>query len=305
MEKNIHITGDAQELRDLFVDYPHMTQGLQLWRSPEAIASYVETLSVRKAWNAQAWANNYAFTGTGSMRRAIALARDGWPDGANRAAKLRDKINTTYPVAPRLARYAVAGAVPSIPRALAGNPMNMRQIDSARTRRRPVLTLAVNISVSAMVASNALLCRAATIAAVIDAIESTGFSLHILGTESGERNQCLSFCAYTLKEPNQPADIARLAFGLGHPSMLRRLIFACISSDHTVRELGGGLGCPAKLSGTESDRNARGLFSLDKMNSADQHLFASDEAAATIGLQSILQELIRQNCPAFPRAEAA
>jgi hypothetical protein len=294
----IKINGNAAELRAIVPARPYARQWLQFWDSPETFAAHVSTIDPAACWHDCAW-NNDDNRGTRSMPAAIELARTGWPEGAARAAKLRDRINAANPIGPRMVRWDVAGAVPSVPRALAGNPLSMRRIDSARLRRRPVLTLLSDMTCHWGIAGETLTNRSAVVAAIVDAIESAGFSAHVVGLAGVHRDDLFAQCAVTLKEPEQPADIGRLAFGLGHASMFRRLMFAAYVENTFTKNLGSCLGFPAPLPSIDLPDNT---YVLPSVQEAERE-FRTEESAATAGLQCLLAALRKQNCPAFPAAE--
>ena len=105
--------------------------------------------------------NAAGFHGTASMAEAIAMARDGWPEGAERARKLRDGLAASLPVRNRMVRYDVAGSVPDVRRHLGGNPASMRRLAPATTTARPAITIAASLAVAWVVPAQTLEARAA------------------------------------------------------------------------------------------------------------------------------------------------
>src|ERR1700692_1347591 len=105
---NIRLSGDAQELRELFPDLTgYAKQNLAFYSSPEALADHCASVKQLNCWNTSAWTNDKEFTGSRSMGEAVQMAKDGWPEGADRVAKLRDKINAAHPQAKRFAKWDV------------------------------------------------------------------------------------------------------------------------------------------------------------------------------------------------------
>jgi hypothetical protein len=274
---------------------------LSYWSSPEALAGHVASLKQSDAWDAGAWTNGASFAGSKSMAESIDLCRTGWPDGAARVERLRDKINAANPTGPRVIRWDVAGAVASVPRALAGNPLNMRRIDSARLRRRPVLTLLSDMSANASVDANAVTNRAAVVAAIVDSIESKGFACHVVTFEhSRTGNAVAQIVAATIKEPSSPVDVGRMAFALGHASMFRRISWAAFTCDKFTSGLGSGLGVQTELDTIAC--NERGAYVL-KTAGVNPSAFRDENTAATKGLAWLVNSLTEQGCPAFPADE--
>jgi len=236
------------------------------------------------------------------MSDAINLCRDGWPEGAARAAKLRDQINAANPMGPRVVKWDVAGAVASVPRALAGNPLNMRRVDSAKLRRKPVLTLLSDMTNGANVNAKAITNRAAVVAAVVDAIEAAGFACEVITFEKSGKENLTQIVAATVKESGAQADIGRLAFALGHASFYRRISWAAFTCEDFTSDIGSGLGQCQSIDRDEA--NKRGAYILPTTNNAES-FFRTEESAATDGLAYLIKALRQQDCPAFPKLDEA
>lgn len=276
---------------------------LHHWSSPEALAAHV-AVKPDGAWHDSPWENgNGSFRGTASMAEAVSLCRDGWKDGAEQAASIRDRINARNPVGPRLSRYDVAGAFPSVPRALSGNPCYMKRIDAAKLRKRPVITLLSDICVQATIKQDRLCRRAAVVAAIIDAIEAAGYACNVIATGTTDNGKVCARTSVQAKASDQPADIARLAFTLGHASMLRRFLFATWGENSFTEGLTRGLGLTSQPAQT-AELSDRQIYIIP--SAQDCHdLFASDDKAATDGLGYLLRALFVAGCPAFPSLQAA
>jgi hypothetical protein len=181
-----------------------------------------------------------AFALTKNMTQALKLARDGWEEGAERARPLMDKIKTARPVRKTLSRWDVAGAVPSVPRYLAGNPMHMKTQRLSVSNRQPVVTIVSNWSTPAYVSAKVFECSAVAAAAICDRLEEAGFRVEIIAgrrcssNTDGEKGHVAETFA-RIKAPEDSLDLARIAFGLGHPSALRRLSFAICSMHPDMR----------------------------------------------------------------------
>lgn len=304
---NYRQAGDMQELAEFF-PIPKNAGNVRhcFYSSPEALAGHIETLKAIDAWGSDHshWKNGRAdFTGVNSMPEAIKIARDGWKEGAARVERIRDRINAANPQGSRLTRWDVAGAYPSIGRALSGNPLNMRRIDTAQLRRRPIITLLSDFGCNGGTPADAITNRAAVVAAVVDSIEAAGFACAVIGFEtSGYGGTVSQLCAINIKEATAPADVARMAFGLGHVAMFRRLTWATMTEDSHVKALGGGLGAAQQLD--LSGLAARDIYVLPSANST-YSAFRTEADAETKGLNVLLKALREQGCPAFPADENA
>jgi hypothetical protein len=299
------LKGNAPELAALVAPVTQRKAVISCWNTPEALAASCET---PHGWGnddgVTLWSGGHDSWAGGSMAQAIQLCREGWQEGADKAAKLRDKINAANPVARRMVRFDVAGGVPNIPRALAGNPLNMKRIDMAKARRRPVITLASDVAVNCNVNQEVMQRRAACVTAIVDAIESAGFSCHVVAVarsvaHSGDTS---ALCVVTLKEASAQADMSRLAYGLGHPTMLRKLGFAAWCADKESKDLGTHLGSARGETITDEMKAAQVYMVKSARNADVERAFSSDESAVKVGLKLLLDDLTAQGCPAITEA---
>jgi len=297
--------GDNLALESVIPTPKQASVFMSYWSTPEAMAAHVATMGDGYGnWHRTAWTNDKEFTGTKNMAEAISLCRNGWPVGAARAERLRDQINAANPTGPRVVKWDVAGAVASVPRALSGNPLNMRRVDTAKLRRKPIITLLSDMSVNANISADALTNRAAVVAAVVDATEAAGFACEVITFQciSGNRSSLGEVTAVTVKESHAPADIGRMAFALGHASFFRRISWATFTQSTFTKPLGPGLGSAAQID--QKTANERGAYVLPSAG-ANQNAFTTEARAATDGLAFLLASLRQQDCPAFPLVDAA
>lgn len=293
------LSGDATELFGLLPAMPETSQAWALWSAPERAAERLPVQAASGYWLSEhdAYMAASSFNGGVSQADALRMVRDGWPEGAARVARLRDRIVANRPLGPRMARWDVAGAYPSVPRALSGNPLNMRRIDTTRTRRKPVVTLVNHMGGLADVDADCFTNKAAVVAAIVDVIEAAGYSVNLLGVSLAHANGHLAATVVQVKEPGAAVDIARIAFALGHVAMFRQVVFGLRFSDRANARMEGS-GSTADF---PKDNVAPDVFILPSMNSnADK--FATEDKAATDGLAYFIGELVKQGCPAFAAA---
>lgn len=293
--------GNARDVAELLPGFT-VSSG---YSSPEALARFVEQgVKTGTPWQNSFQAKSESqFYGTSSIEECLKLAKDGWKEGAQKADKLRGLIAAKIPRSPRLVKYDVAGAVPNIPRAVSGNPLNMRALDLAKSRRRPVLTLVSNMAVNCGVDANAISNHASVVAALIDQIEDAGFACEVLScatTRAGYGKGSKSVATTCrVKQSNQPVDLPRLAFALGHASFYRRLIFGDWGLEKESSFLGQSLGCACPLE--PEALNKQGVYVIPE---SSNKLFGTEEKAMNEGLQYLLLSLKRQECPALPKLTA-
>ena len=290
--------GDAPHLAGLFPNHDF----LSMWQSPESFSRHVEALDEKKAWHKTGWKEgNVDFCGTKTWDEAIRIGKEGWEEGARKVKRLQDLILATNPILKKPVQYGIVGAVPSVPRAVAGNPLNMRMQGSVISRRRPVISLISDMSAHCGINKEAICNRAAAVATIIDQIEAAGYACEVLSTACTEGYTSGKYKAVNViisKESHQPVDIKRLSFGLGHVSLFRRMVFADWGSDHkNSGPLGRGLGHTYAFNAKEyNDKNYYVIPSAENRS----EFFATDETTAKEGLPYLIQKLQFQGCPAFP-----
>lgn len=226
--------------------------------------------------------------------QTVRMIEIGWTEGADRARKVRDGIIASAPLAPRMVRYDVAGAVPDVRRALAGNPAAMRRTATTEDKRRPVITLQVGIFVSALVDANKLHDAAAAMAATIDTLESGGYRCHVLAVcQMPDENHSPTFSGEIVtqvKAPGDPLSLADAAFICGHPAYFRRLCFYLTATESLMRPAGNHMGMPRTIPNDPDASNYRTMT----MNSIAQ--LHTPRAMYLANLRCLAQ----QGCPGIP-----
>lgn len=278
----------------------------QRWHfeSLDALAAYAPAAPTPHAWLRGVWHDDDRNRGA-SMADARSMAREGWPEGAARIRAITDRINLDRPQLPRLARWDVAGAVASVPRYLAGNPMAMRRTVTQTTPRRPVLTLVASITCPWAVKPEAFIQSAAVAAAMADRLESAGYRVEIISAgrnfdHMGHRaaeHTCprQNEIAFIAKRAEDALDLETLAFSLGHPALSRRLMFAIHQTGRPVRRDGKLIGKSLELD-THPDRPAGTYFLPLPGTYQGDDLAAFDQACRVLRSQA---------CPGIPETLAA
>jgi hypothetical protein len=177
---------------------------------------------------------------TKTMGDALDLARNGWREGAERARPLLERVMVARPVRKAMVKWSVAGGIPSVPRYLSGDPTHMRTMTTAPSNKQPVITLISATSAPWYVKPEHFEYAAVSAAAIIDRLEDGGFRVEVIagrressdstgaGSNTGENNVLghRSEMWFRLKAAQDTLDLDRLVFGLGHPAVHRRLLFA-------------------------------------------------------------------------------
>jgi len=295
--------GNAEHLIHLFPPlssekyekYFHST-----WNSPESFSEHVKELDGKNAWHDSAWSkDDDDFYGTKTLSEAIDLALKGWPEGADKAQKVMDQIIALNPIQLKQVKYGIVGAVPNVPKAVSGNPLNMKIPDLTKASKRPIITLLSDIGAHCGVGSNEFLNRAAVVAALVDRIEAAGYCCDIIGfgvSKSGfwGSDNLVSQVSVLAKNSNQPVDLGRLAYCLGHTAMFRRLMFAEWGGDKFNKGLTHSLG--SHFEHKKELLKEKKIYVLDN---AENGLFSSEKQAISKGLPFFINSLKEQGLDIF------
>ena len=161
------------------------------------------------------------------------LAARGWPEGLDRAEKLKaqlvESIVGSWQLRPKVTR-SVCGFAPCVPAAVAGDPESMLDL---RREMAPgagkIVSIVYNVTVSACFEPETLIQRGAIVLALIDLLESAGRRCEVtvctsLAPSWLKSTHCEWFVK--LKEPDQQPQMDALAFWIGHPAAYRRFMFS-------------------------------------------------------------------------------
>lgn len=180
--------------------------------------------------------------GTRNMEHALDLARNGWNEGVENAARVIDMLNVEHALQ-RRRKHSIAGGSVNVGRLLAGNPAHMRQRPKQPGKR--VITLFVENTASASIDARQLTVRAAICAALADILERQGYSCEIVSATMQHGNQySAAQTVVTIKQAGEKLNIEDVAFALGHPSFLRRFNFACVSQCDELKSIWFTQGMP-------------------------------------------------------------
>ncbi len=230
---------DAASVQDVLV----LTRGLprELWESSHVI--------VRPGQSSPSLVN--------TMDEALKLAESGWPEGAQQARTLSNKVLArlnSQGVRDDL-HYDVDGGALDIARYLSGEPEHwytlQRTAGGSNVMTRH-LTLVFNAGVNCNWTTAEMISRAIPAIAIVDALERLGHRVRVIVGVTTEGTNIRAHWRITVKEYDQVMDIDRLAFWLAHPAVLRRFFFAATetTTDSSIRSqlrIGTGYGVPKEL----------------------------------------------------------
>lgn len=160
-----------------------------------------------------------------SWDKALELAKTGWSEGA---IALDDKMHVLPPRAldsDAKWRYDAAGERPDIGRFLSGDPACMMRHGHPKGHK-PVITLVIDVAAVGMVTAQQMANFGAAVVAAVDKIESAGRRCAVLVSMASRADRELIVPTWVIKNPEDPVDLAALAYAIGHPAAWRRLGFA-------------------------------------------------------------------------------
>lgn len=289
------IIGDAAYLERYTPGYDYVSA----WGSPESFSKHVGGINRKDCWHDAGWEHGEDWAGSKDMDTSLRMARTGWPEGATTVTKIRDRVLAQNPIRKQPIKYGIAGSTPNVPRAVSGDPLSMRADEYGRNKRKPVITLVCNMSANCGVEAITINNRAAAIAAVVDQIESVGYSVEVVTTATSHRGNFKAVTSILVKQSHHPVDIGRLAFGLGQTSMFRRMVFADWGFDKACEALGRGLGHSGNDAVIDGD-NGHLIFKVPSAEGVSKY-FKDDTTTATDGVKYLVDFLRSQDCPAFPK----
>jgi len=180
-------------------------------------------------------AGDYYATWTMSANFAAAeqLALTGWDEGREKVAANLTDIFTSGAAeltSGAALEHSVGGAYPDVPLFVAGEVCHMVN-DGDQLGEKPLVKFLINSTASAHVDADVIANRGAAVAALVDQIESSGARCEIwvtFATATGGKFYAPMVCA---KRAENVLDIDTVAFAMGHPSMLRRILFGIVEND--------------------------------------------------------------------------
>lgn len=158
---------------------------------------------------------------------AVEMAKHGWAEGRTAVARLSADITHRIGHAiktPHL-EYAVVGDMPDVGAFIAGVPEHMLSLEDGPGAGR-IVKLVVAIGAPGSISAQEIRARGSVAVALVDALESAGIRCEIVAAKSTRMERGTSWRGYiTLKRPDEPLNIDRVAFALAHAGFFRRLIW--------------------------------------------------------------------------------
>lgn len=189
----------------------------------------------------------YSFTHTHSCQEAEELATKGW-DRASVQMSNKIKVNQTTEIQSHRTKpvYGVVGSQASVPRYLQGIPTNMVSRTSVPVKQK-IITITKGISYSGNWTTDKMIEESLKALQIVQNLEAKGqrVKLNVSFMAMDNARKYYQVCKVCIKQPDERLNIAKLAFPLAHPSMLRRFMLRFTEiNENVTRDLGHGYGTP-------------------------------------------------------------
>lgn len=136
---------------------------------------------------------------------------------------------------------APVGVFACIPAYAAGVPEDMfTPSEWGNPVPKPIVRIVVNVGASCHVDAGDIINRGAAILALIDRVQATGQRVELVAELHGRSADDTFLFSVTVKRPEEPVDLDRIAYAIAHPSMLRRSFFRVMEFTVPYRVSGYG-----------------------------------------------------------------
>lgn len=222
------------------------------------------------------WANDpgskthgKTFTGTDTYEEAVDLARDGWREGRERmAGKMMEALAAGKGPVGRseMFSYDVAGVRPDVGAFCAGDPAHMLSLTNGAQVTDRVVRIFLDLSNNCNTDAELIENWGIGVAILVDSLENEGHSVEVTGfwelkpSGAGGNSKKKLRVTIPLKRAGEVLDLDRLAFMVGHPATLRRLLFRWLEcqSDEIWGDYNWGYGQPVANGGVNGYGIPRG-----------------------------------------------
>ena len=234
----------------IYRDEPCNIKGMAIrspWTAKRQIMIYGESLDEVTQWISDTpakWTSKDSVSTAASqgwdlnagMKGALAMGKEGWPEGMEMIDKA---LHAIVPATGREARwgYGFTGGSVNVGRYLTGHPKAMKNRKKKQSGSAPVLHLIVNVVASCAVTGQQMANYGAAITGLIDRLETTGKRIHLDVLMAVKANNDIRLSmGWNVKRASEHVDMSQVAFAIAHPANFRRIGFALMERCHKDSE---------------------------------------------------------------------
>ncbi len=211
---------------------------LQVWSSFSEFVDYVEKTPSSKHWSKTGRARRSgkdSYNDWTGWTEALELAKNGWSYGTQIVGNSTAQIMGTRYSTKRTDGFdlGVSGMFPEVGAVLTGSPLCHVTIAEGRQMVGKVVRITADLVCNAYVTGQQMKLYGAALCILVQTIERSGASVEVVGAfdvQSLRHTEYYLCHRIRLKDAGQPLDMDRLAFMLGHPASLRRLVLHAIET---------------------------------------------------------------------------
>ncbi|MBL4766319.1 MAG: hypothetical protein JKY94_01100 [Rhodobacteraceae bacterium] len=203
--------------------------------------------------------------GTQTYAEAEHMALHGWPEGRDKMANVISASQAAIKTGMAATfDYDVAGAYPSVPEFVSGNPCHMVTPLHTITAARPIISIVVSSGFLSDFSPNQVHNYFGALMGWIDALESAGNSVELVAASASRgRGGSTTTLATTLKQAGDILELDRMAFALVHAASSRRIRFCVLEAqwaDDNLISNFHGYGTPIILLEKFLDRHPGAIY---------------------------------------------
>jgi len=180
------------------------------------------------AYHASVYRESEEFNGCITHDQACNLAEFGWPDGRRYMSEVDFDIDPNakdFVVENEQRIHDVCGSIPDVPRAIAGDPCCMVEIQQSESPTK-IVPILIDITTPAITSTDSIMRRGGAVVSWLDHLENKGWSTELTVRLSATHDEKKIMSQHVVvKQAGEPFDTDRLLFIMAHPAGLRRLMF--------------------------------------------------------------------------------
>jgi hypothetical protein len=233
--------------RTTLVEYDTVGEFFQYMKDTPLNDTFSGTRRLASHDKEPSWSTFYK---TKDWDEALDLLENGWDAGAKQLEQKLQAMKKDSYVSQRKCYNSVAGFQPNVALFMAGVPTNMIN-QRMVPKKQKVVKVTKAISYLGNVSASEIMRESAKAVQIVQKLEAMGYrvDLNVIRMNSADNGRTNYACKINIKKPSERLNIAKMAFALAHPSMLRRFMFGWTERYPKIpRQYNPGYGATSKTS---------------------------------------------------------